>query len=148
VTCPQGQHSESWQASKDAKGESVVQIVFPKEVCQECPVRERCTTARSTGRSMTVRSPQERHEMLQQARQRQQTAEFQTTYCRRTGVEGTFAQTTRNTGLRRSRYVGMRKTHLQHVLAAVATNVIRLVEWLREDPFAKTRVSRFAVLAA
>lgn len=86
--------------------------------------------------------------MLQQARQRQQTEEFRTTYRHRAGVEGTFSQTTRNTGLRRSRCIGIRKTHLQHLLSAAATNILRLVHWLHGEPFAKTRTSRFAALAA
>jgi transposase len=125
-----------------------VQIVFAKRTCQACPVRERCTDARSSGRSMTVRYPPERHELLQTARLRQQTADFKRLYRVRAGIEGPFSQTTRNTGLRRARYIGMQKTHLQHVLTAVATNIVRLVQWRRGVPFAKTRTSRFAALAA
>jgi hypothetical protein len=52
------------------------------------------------------------------------------------------------TGVRRARYRGLPKTHLQHVLTAVATNLLRLDAWLQGVPFAKTRPSRFASLAA
>ena len=52
------------------------------------------------------------------------------------------------TGVRRARYRGLPKTHLQHVLTAVATNLLRLDAWLQGVPFAKTRTSRFAALAA
>lgn len=148
ATCPQGQQSRAWHLGQDAKGESIVQILFAKQTCQDCPVREHCTDARTTGRSMTVRSPRERHEMLQTARLRQQTEAFKILYRRRAGIEGTFSQTTRNTGLRRARYLGRQKTHLQHILTAVATNIVRLVQWRRGVPFAKTRTSRFAALAA
>ena len=148
VTCPQGQQSSSWYLGQDAKGESIVQILFAKQTCQACPLRERCTDARTTGRSMTLRYPPERHEMLQTARLRQQTAAFKALYRRRAGVEGTFSQTTRKTGLRRARYIGRQKTHLQHILAAVATNIFRLAQWQSSIPFAKTRTSRFAALAA
>ncbi len=148
VTCPQGQQSSTWYLGQDAKGESIVQILFAKQTCQVCPLRERCTDARTTGRSMTVRYPPERHEMLQTARLRQQTGAFKALYRRRSGVEGTFSQTTRNTGLRRARYIGVAKTHLQHILAAVATNILRLAQWQSSIPFAKTRTSRFAALAA
>jgi transposase len=97
---------------------------------------------------MTLRFPQERHVLLLAARQRQQTAAFKALYRRRAGIEGTFSQTTRTTGVRRARYRGLPKTHLQHVLTAVATNLLRLDAWRQGAPFAKTRTSRFAALAA
>ena len=97
---------------------------------------------------MTLRFPQERHELLQAARVRQQTEEFKSIYHGRAGIEGTFSQTTRKTGLRRSRYLGLKKTHLQHIFSAVATNLLRFVRWRMEVPWAKTRISRFAALAA
>lgn len=148
VTCPQGQQNSAWYPGKDAQGEAIVLILFAKHTCQVCPVRERCTDARTTGRGITVRSPRERHEMLQTARLRQQTEAFKSLYRVRAGIEGTFSQTTRNTGMRRARYLGRRKTHLQHILSAAATNILRLVQWRRGVPFAKTRMSRFAALAA
>jgi transposase len=148
VTGPQGQHSVGWHPAKDAKGESVVQVLFAKAVCQVCPRRSLCTDAQATGRSMTLRFPQERHEMLLAARQRQQTEAFKELYRLRAGIEGTFSQTTRITGVRRARYRGLPKTHLQHVLTAVATNLLRLDAWLQGAPFAKTRTSHFAALAA
>src|SRR6266487_4946622 len=64
----------------------------------------------------------------------------------RQGVEGTISQGVRAFGMRRSRYVGHRKTHLQHVAIASAINVVRLVAWLRGDRPEKTRTSAFARL--
>lgn len=148
VRCPMGQASATWNLSQDAKGESIVQVVFAKPVCDPCPARSRCTTARKTGRSMTLRYPSERHEMVQAMRQRQQTAEFKTLYQKRAGVEGTFSQLIRNGGLRQARYCGLQKTHLQNLASAAATNILRLLNWLNEVPFANTRTSRFATLAA
>jgi transposase len=148
VTCPQGEHSVAWHHGKDAKGEAVVQVWFAQPTCQACLLRVHCTRAQATGRSMTVRFPTERHEMLFAARARQQTPEFHAVYQARCGIEGTFAQTTRNTGMRRTRYIGQRKTHLQHLFTALATNILRLVCWLEGTPLAKTRTSRFAALAA
>jgi transposase len=72
---------------------------------------------------------------------------FKTLYRRRAGIEGAFSQTTRNTGLRRARYLGMPKTHKQHAVTATATNIVRLISSLDGVPFAKTRVSHFAALA-
>jgi transposase len=148
VTCPQGEHSIAWHHGKDAKGEAVVHVWFAQPTCQACPLRAQCTTAQATGRSMTVRLPQERHEMLQAARARQQTPEFHDVYQARCGIEGTFSQATRNTGMRRARYIGQRKTPLQHLFTALATNLLRLVRGLEGIPLAKTRTSRFAALAA
>jgi transposase len=51
-------------------------------------------------------------------------------------------------GLRRSRYRGLAKTHLQHVVTAAAIDLARLGGWFRAIPRAATRVSRFAALAA
>jgi transposase len=50
-------------------------------------------------------------------------------------------------GLRRTRYWGVAKTHLQHVATAAAINIDRIVAWLDERPRAQTRTSRFAALA-
>ena len=64
----------------------------------------------------------------------------------RAGIEGTHAQAIRHCGLRRCRYLGRAKTHLQHVITAAAANLIRLAEWFAGTPVAKTRCSRFATL--
>ncbi len=76
VTCPQGEQSIAWHRGKDATGKAVVQAWFAQPTCHACPLRAQCTQAQATGRSMTVRFPQERHELLQVARARQQTPEF------------------------------------------------------------------------
>jgi transposase len=49
-------------------------------------------------------------------------------------------------GLRRARYRGLARTHLQHVATAAAMNVDRLINWLDEVPRAQTRRSHFAAL--
>jgi transposase len=69
-------------------------------------------------------------------------------YARRAGIESTISQSVRAFGARRSRYRGLAKTHLQHVMTAVAINVRRVMAWMDSIPKAKTRVSHFAALAA
>jgi hypothetical protein len=54
----------------------------------------------------------------------------------------------RASGLRRSRYRGLAKAHLQHVATAAAIDLGRLSDWFRATPRAATRTSRFAALAA
>lgn len=68
-------------------------------------------------------------------------------YNKRAGIEGTLSQGIRSFGLRRSRYRGLDKTHLQQVASAAAMNLDRLAAWFAQRPHAKTRMSRFAALA-
>ena len=79
-------------------------------------------------------------------RQAQLTEEWKSRYNVRAGIEGTLSQGIRVFGMRRTRYIGLAKTHLQHLLTAAAMNVVRLVNWLNGVPHAKTRTSRFAAL--
>lgn len=52
----------------------------------------------------------------------------------------------RRSDLRWCRYIGLAKTHLQHVLTAAAINLLPLNAWWASAPRAKTRRSRFAAL--
>jgi len=88
----------------------------------------------------------EHFEALQGARKYQKTEAFRERYAARAGIEGTHAQAVSRCGLRRCRYVGLAKTRLQHVLTAVAINLVRVAEWCAGTPVAKTRRSRFAAL--
>ena len=91
----------------------------------------------------------DRHEAIQAMRKRQDTPEWRALYGARTaGIEGCLSQGIPLCGLRRSRYVGLAKTHLQHVATAAALNVARLDAWLRGRPRAATRTSRFVQLMA
>src|SRR5262245_30007587 len=57
-------------------------------------------------------------------------AEGQRQYAHRAGIEGTLSQGVRAFGLRRTRFRGLAKTHLQHITTAAAINVDRIVAWL------------------
>ena len=63
-------------------------------------------------------------------------------------LEGTLSQTIRVGGLRRPRYIGQAKTHLQNVVIATALNVLRLIAWIEEVPREKTHTSHFARFCA
>ena len=54
----------------------------------------------------------------------------------------------RGARLRRTRYVGLPRVHLGHLLMATGLNVLRLGEWLLETSRAKTRVTPLARLLA
>ena len=144
--CPQGHLSNRWKVSPDRRGQETVKIHFPMQVCQICPVQDQCTRTQNSGRTITLR-PQAQHLALQQAREYQKTDEFKHRYASRAGIEGSFSQGASAFGLRRCRYRGIAKSHLQHIIAASAMNVVRLVNWLHGHPFAQTRTSHFARLA-
>ena len=91
--------------------------------------------------------PREQYEALERARARFSSEEGQELYHCRAGIEGTISQGVRAFGMRRTRYRGLDKTHLQHVAIAAAINIDRLVAWFDGRPLAKTRISRFAALA-
>jgi transposase len=141
ATCPQGQTSHRWKQTEEG-----VHVTFPKGVCAACPVKSFCTKAKTAGRTLQVR-PQAAHEALQARRQEQFTKPFQEDYAKRSGIEGTLSQAVRAQGLRRARYDGLDKVHIQHVLAGVAINLVRIDAVLTDTPRGKTRLSRFARLA-
>ncbi|HLZ59632.1 MAG TPA: transposase, partial [Ktedonosporobacter sp.] len=88
--------------------------------CRPCPMKVHCTTA--PRRTVTIRA-QEHHQALLQVRARQKDGTFWELYRARAGIEGTISQAVRAFGMRRSRYRGMPKTHLQHSMIATALNV-------------------------
>ena len=149
ATCPVGKVSVSWHESKTTTYEHpVVYVRFASLDCAACPDRARCVrSAAGRPRTLLLRS-QAHHEALQQARAQLSTEAGQREYQQRAGVEGSLSQGVRRSGLRRTRYRGLRKTHLQHVATAAALNVVRTVTYLAGVPLAQTRVSRFARLAA
>ena len=59
----------------------------------------------------------------------------------RAGVEGTIAQATHVTGIRRARYIGLDKTRLEHAAAAAAVNLLRLDAWWTGKPLDRTRTT-------
>ena len=140
--CPQGRTSVRWSPAGER-----MEVVFAREVCAACPVRSDCTKSSTTGRVLHVR-PQVAHEALQARRQAQETPAFRQAYQTRAGIEGTLSQAVRAMGIRRARYDGLAKVHLQHVLTAVAINLVRIDAVLTETPRGKTRRSNFAMLAS
>jgi transposase len=147
VTCPQGKCSAMWAAQVDRKRTRAgIIVAFRTQDCANCIARSRCTRAESTGRRLHL-PPQEQYAALQAARTWYASQEGRQRYKCRAGIEGTLSQGVRAFGLRRTRYRGLAKTHLQHVAIAAAINLDRVVAWLDERPQAATRTSRFAALA-
>lgn len=145
VHCPAGHSNKDWR-EKIVRGTPVIDVRFDPTDCGPCPLRTHCTHSKLGARQLTF-LPKEAFLALQMARQRQKTDEFVQHYAARAGIEGTLSQAISTLDLRRSRYIGLAKTHLQHLLTAAALNIIRIVAWLNETPLASTRKSHFAALA-
>jgi len=147
ATCPHGKRSRKWQPDLDVAGQEVIQIRFAKKDCQACPGRAACTRAKTAPRTITVRT-QPYSEVLHAARHDQTTAAFKAQYATRAGIESTLSQGVRAFDLRRSRYIGLAKTHLQHMSIAVGINLKRVMAWVTHPQPTKSYISPFAALVS
>jgi len=143
--CPHGAPSGSWTKLK-IKDHTYLQARFAEAGCRACPDRAQCTASANGPRSIAVlrRAP---HEIQMHNRRCQRTERWQRRYAIRAGSEATLSQNVRTHGLRRSRYRGLARTHVQHVLTALACNVTRISDWTTGT--ARTRrTTRFHALCA
>lgn len=147
ATCPSGKTSISWSPALVNGSSEVIKIRFSSKDCGPCPSRKLCTRnkAKYPRRTLTI-PPKEQYQALQMARERQTSEAFKEQYALRSGIEATLSQGVRAFELRRSRYIGLAKTHLQHVLTAAAMNFVRVGLWFTQTPRAKTRLSAFQKL--
>jgi transposase len=143
--CPQGRASRIWKPTRDSAGHEIINIRFDYADCRDCPARQRCVSS-DRERALAIR-PQPLYEALHEARRRQHTPAFRAQYHARAGIEGTFSQGVGLGDLRRTRYRGLAKTRLLHLIIATALNVLRVAAWLAKRPRAHTRTSAFAALA-
>ncbi|MCX4431438.1 IS1182 family transposase [Streptomyces mirabilis] len=144
ATCPRGKTSTQ-PGTLRINGHEYLQFRYAKADCLACPDRHSCTASATRPRSIAL-LPQPLHEIQVRNRLDQQTEEWQRRYAVRAGIEATLSQTVRNNGLRRTRYRGLAKTHVQHVLTAMACNLTRTADWIAETPRGRTRSSRFHTL--
>jgi len=130
--CPQGHTSRRWNAKKGNRSEDAFHVFFAPVHCQVCPVKTVCTKSEKGGRTLTL-YPQDIYEAMDERRAEQSGEAFQKRYAARSGIEGTLSEGVRAHGMRRSRYQGMEKTHLQMVSIAVAINVVRIHQMLERE---------------
>ena len=145
VTCPQGKVSQPWTMREHRRDHELTRVKFRRADCEPCPVRSQCT--KHNRRTLSFHE-QPVFEAVQQRKQEQHTDTFRQRYAKRAGIEGTISQGVFALGMRRSRYRGLDKTHLQFVLTAAAMNLTRVVSWLNEERRSKTRLTHFGLLAA
>jgi IS5 family transposase len=91
--------------------------------------------------------PRRQQEAQQRLRAEQATDDWRQRYALRCGVESLIAQASRRSDLHQARYRGLAKTHLQHVLTALALNLVRVDAWLTGAATTGGWTSRLARLA-
>ncbi|MFE7838727.1 transposase [Streptomyces sp. NPDC057474] len=100
-------------------------VRFDARQCGRCPEKTSCTP----GPFRSLCFPTRRlHELQIKNRADQQDTNWRRLYGLRSGAEGTIEEFADGHRGRRCRYRGLAKTHVQHVLTALAINVERLSE--------------------
>lgn len=144
--CPAGKKSRTWTVDKTGCSE----VSFRPSDCYRCRYREVCVRGTTNNGHPKARhlslKPRLEHETLTNARARIKTEEFKKLYSARSGVEGTLSQGVRTCNMRKSRYIGLKKTALANLLIGIALNLTKAGKWLMATPLAKTRESRMARL--
>jgi len=123
ATCPAGCTSCSWQEFETGKHKGDIQVCFGQQ-CQHCSLKKRCTKNKR-GRFLRLHS---HYQLLKERREESKTASFKEAMKRRPPIEGTISEMVRAHGLRRSRYRGILKTHMQNLMTGAALNVKRLIK--------------------
>lgn len=126
AVCPQGKVStECSKITEKETGKVTYRFEFGRP-CRSCPLKPSCVPKGQPHRMIRVGAL---HEVLQQRRREQKTAEFKLRMHQRNGIEGTISELVRGHGMRRSRYRGFAKVDLQNQLIAAACNIKR---WLQK----------------
>ncbi|MCG8353750.1 MAG: transposase [Chloroflexales bacterium] len=135
VIGPAGRTRLRWTPGHDqpGAGPAISALQVDPHDGMECRLRAGWTPAQAGPRTMK-RRPQEQHGALPPARQRQVTAACKQLSAARAGIDGALAPGVRACGLRRTRSMGCAKTHLHHILIAVAITIVRAVAWIGAQP--------------
>jgi hypothetical protein len=126
VTCPAGQATTTYRSVTvpfGPRGErrTVKQFHFADAECAACRLREHCILSKAGGGRKIQLHPRE--DLLQQARLEATTDHFKEHYRQRVVVEHSIARLAQR-GIRKSRYVGRRRTLWQLALAAAVVNLM------------------------
>jgi transposase len=146
VVCPHGKVSRNWQPARSRDGLPIIRATFRQPDCRPCPDRARCTRSEANARHVTF-LPRRQQQTQQRLRAEQSTDDWRQRYALRCGVESLISQASRLSDLHQARYRGLAKTHLQHVLTALAINLVRVDAWLTGVATTGSWTSRLVRLA-
>jgi Transposase DDE domain len=147
VICPNGKTSRNWRQTSSRYGLPIIQATFRAPDCTPCPDRARCTRSPVLARHLTFRP---RHPVRDPAAtpRRAGHRRLAGALCRPCGHRGHHRPGRPPRRPPPGRYRGLAKTHLQHVLTALALNLVRVDAWLSGTPPGGTWVSRLTRLRA
>ena len=121
--CPAGKTSSSYSQSKD---NGVHRFSFSRKDCTGCPLRSKCTTAKTASRKLNLAAS---YDELRALRMEQRTTKFKQVYRRRTRVEHRIGRMVQ-LGARQARYCGRSKVAYQISMIATVANLITAVGML------------------
>lgn len=148
VVCPAGKSSGYWHEyqTKERYARQVTKVRFKRADCRDCLSRTKCVSSKTGAARQLLLPTGEFHQALEKTRILFSSLAGRDQYRQRAGIEGALSQAVRRGTLRRSRYRGLAKTHFQTTITAAGINVLRTINFLTDQPIAKTRISRFARL--
>lgn len=127
--CPAGEVLKRRHYMKHRKA---YEYVADREVCRDCSLRDRCTRAKTIGRSI---KRHEDHEAIQVARAQSHSAEAKRDRRKRKWLaEGSFADAANNHGFKRSRWRRLDRQRIQDYLIATVQNTRILIANLGRKP--------------
>lgn len=140
ATCPNLITTEEYILAYDKAEDKELKIFkFDKKICQQCPLKEQCLYKDKNGKYLSKGKRLEvplRYDAVLRDKKRVETKEFEEASNKRFKIERRFAAMVRNHGLRRCRYVRLRRAKIHITLANMACNIIRMVNLLCQPSFA------------
>lgn len=125
AVCPAGKESTQCSLIQEQATGKVYYRYEWSYHCDTCPLQKQCTKRRSGRRELVVGRY---HDFLQARRREMETEDFKVRMWQRAGIEGTNSELKRGYGMGRSRYRGLKKTHLANCCLSAACDANR---WLR-----------------
>ena len=120
---PERRHEPAVEADPERRSPRI-SVLFSRKGCRTCPDRVECT-GNSDGRGRHLTLMPQLQQIQTRVRAQQDTPAWKKRYAIRAGCEATVSETVHAHGLRHCRYKGLAKTHVQHVLTALGTNIVR-----------------------
>ncbi len=132
VTCSSGFVSTDFKI-KNEKGGVFKQFNFKRTNCDNCKLRNQCLYKRKDGKSCRKSKDVKillRYDAILNDLKRVETKSFEKAYNKRYKVERRFATMVRNHGLRRCRYIKLKRAKIHITMANLVCNIVSMVDLL------------------